>query len=31
MVPDEHIDAMDEENLEKETVKVRKPPPQKKS
>jgi F-type H+/Na+-transporting ATPase subunit alpha len=31
LVPDAHIDAMDEENLEKETVKVRKPPPQKKS
>jgi F-type H+/Na+-transporting ATPase subunit alpha len=31
MVPDEHVDAMDEENLEKESVKVRKPPPQKKS
>ena len=32
VVPDEHIDAMTEEDLEKETVKVRKPPPpQKKS
>ena len=27
VVPDEHIDAMTEEDLEKETVKVRKPPP----
>ena len=32
VVPDEHIEAMTEEDLEKETVKVRKPPPpQKKS
>jgi len=31
MVPDEHIDAMNEEDLEKESVKVRKPAPQKKS
>ena len=31
-VPDEHVDAMDEGDLEKESVKVRKPaPPQKKS
>src|SRR6185312_2988997 len=29
-VPDEHIDAMDEEDVEKESVKVRKPPPEKK-
>ena len=27
VVPDEHIEAMTEEDLEKETVKVRKPPP----
>src|ERR1700739_3681409 len=31
LVPDEHIEVMDEEELEKESVKVRKPPPQKKS
>jgi F-type H+-transporting ATPase subunit alpha len=31
VVPDEHIDAMDEQELEKESVKVRKPSPQKKS
>jgi F-type H+-transporting ATPase subunit alpha len=31
-VPDEHVDAMDEGDLEKESVKVRKPaPPEKKS
>ena len=27
VVPDEHVEAMDEEEVEKETVKVRKPPP----
>src|ERR1700757_599109 len=31
VVPDAHIEAMDEEELEKEKVKVRKPPPKKKS
>jgi F-type H+/Na+-transporting ATPase subunit alpha len=31
VVPDEHVDAMDEEDIEKESVKVRKPPPPKKS
>jgi F-type H+-transporting ATPase subunit alpha len=31
VVPDEHIGAMDEQELEKESVKVRKPAPQKKS
>ncbi len=30
VVPDEHVEAMDEEEVEKETVKVRKPPPPKK-
>src|SRR5581483_6596168 len=30
-VPDEHVDAMDEEDIEKESVKVRKPAPKKKS
>src|ERR1700757_1649211 len=30
-VPDSHVEAMDEEDLEKEKVKVRKPPPKKKS
>jgi F-type H+-transporting ATPase subunit alpha len=30
-VPDEHIEPMDEQELEKESVKVRKPAPQKKS
>jgi F-type H+-transporting ATPase subunit alpha len=30
VVPDEHVDAMGEEELEKEKVKVRKPPPPKK-
>ena len=30
VVPDEHVDAMDEEDVEKESVKVRKPPPKKK-
>ena len=25
VVPDEHVDAMDEEDVEKESVKVRKP------
>ncbi|HZQ33376.1 MAG TPA: F0F1 ATP synthase subunit alpha [Mycobacterium sp.] len=29
-VPDEHVDAMDEEDIEKESVKVRKPAPKKK-
>ena len=27
VVPDEHVDAMDEEDVEKESVKVRKPAP----
>ena len=31
VVRDEHVDAMDEEELEKESVKVRKPPPEQKS
>jgi F-type H+-transporting ATPase subunit alpha len=31
VVPDEHIDAMDEEDVGKESVKVRKPPPPKKN
>jgi F-type H+-transporting ATPase subunit alpha len=31
VVPDEHVEAMDEEDVEKESVKVRKPPPPKKS
>ena len=30
VVPDEHVEAMDEEEVEKEKVKVRKPPPPKK-
>jgi len=30
VVPDEHVEAMEEEDVEKETVKVRKPPPKKK-
>ena len=30
VVPDEHVDAMDEEDVEKESVKVRKPQPKKK-
>lgn len=30
VVPDEHVDAMDEEDVEKESVKVRKPAPKKK-
>ena len=30
VVPDEHVEAMDEDEVEKETVKVRKPPPPKK-
>ncbi|MGE5696030.1 MAG: F0F1 ATP synthase subunit alpha [Candidatus Sericytochromatia bacterium] len=30
VVPDEHVEAMDEEEVAKETVKVRKPPPPKK-
>jgi F-type H+-transporting ATPase subunit alpha len=30
VVPDEHVEAMDEEDIEKETVKVHKPPPPKK-
>jgi F-type H+/Na+-transporting ATPase subunit alpha len=30
VVPDEHVDAMDEEDVEKESVKVRKPKPKKK-
>ena len=30
VVPDAHVEAMDEEEVEKETVKVRKPPPPKK-
>jgi F-type H+-transporting ATPase subunit alpha len=30
VVPDEHVEAMDEEDLEKESVKVRKPAPKKK-
>ncbi|MGV0794732.1 F0F1 ATP synthase subunit alpha [Mycolicibacterium sp. XJ1819] len=30
VVPDEHVEALDEEDLEKETVKVRKPAPPKK-
>ena len=30
VVPDEHVDAMSEEDVEKESVKVRKPPPKKK-
>jgi F-type H+/Na+-transporting ATPase subunit alpha len=30
VVPDEHVDAMDEGDVEKESVKVRKPPPKKK-
>ena len=30
VVPDEHVEAMDENEVEKETVKVRKPPPPKK-
>jgi F-type H+/Na+-transporting ATPase subunit alpha len=30
VVPDEHVEAMDEQDLEKEAVKVRKPPPPKK-
>lgn len=30
VVPDEHVEALDEEDLEKETVKVRKPAPKKK-
>jgi len=30
VVPDEHVDALDEENLAKESVKVRKPAPKKK-
>ena len=30
VVPDEHVDALDEEDLEKESVKVRKPAPKKK-
>jgi F-type H+-transporting ATPase subunit alpha len=30
-VPDEHVEAMDEEDVEKESVKVRKPEPKKKS
>jgi F-type H+/Na+-transporting ATPase subunit alpha len=29
-VPDEHVDALDEADLEKESVKVRKPAPKKK-
>ncbi|MBV9514796.1 MAG: F0F1 ATP synthase subunit alpha [Mycobacteriaceae bacterium] len=31
VVPDEHVDAMDDEDVEKESVKVRKRPPEKKS
>jgi F-type H+/Na+-transporting ATPase subunit alpha len=30
VVPDEHVDAMSEEDVEKESVKVRKPAPKKK-
>ena len=30
VVPDEHVEAMSEDEVEKESVKVRKPPPQKK-
>jgi F-type H+-transporting ATPase subunit alpha len=30
VVPDEHVDALDEGDLEKESVKVRKPAPKKK-
>ncbi|MGH3677056.1 MAG: F0F1 ATP synthase subunit alpha [Mycobacterium sp.] len=30
VVPDEHVDAMSDEDVEKESVKVRKPPPKKK-
>ena len=30
VVPDEHVEAMDEEDVEKESVKVRKPAPKKK-
>ena len=30
VVPDEHVEAMDEEDLEKESVKVKKPAPPKK-
>jgi F-type H+-transporting ATPase subunit alpha len=30
VVPDEHVGALDEEDLEKESVKVRKPAPKKK-
>jgi F-type H+-transporting ATPase subunit alpha len=30
VVPDEHVDAMDEEDVEKESVKVHKPAPKKK-
>ncbi len=30
VVPDEHVDAMDEADVEKESVKVRKPKPKKK-
>ncbi len=30
VVPDEHVEALDEKDLEKESVKVKKPPPEKK-
>jgi len=30
VVPDEHVEAMDEEDVEKESVKVKKPAPEKK-
>lgn len=31
VVPDEHVEALDEEELEKESVKVKKPAPEKKA